>query len=161
LALVWRPYHRRLEREIARVRGEHGVALLWDAHSIVSRVPRLFEGRLPDFNLGTAGGASCDAGLAQALFAALSAKSEFSAVLNGRFTGGYITRHFGRPEEGVHAVQMEMAEALYMEERSPYTFREDLAERVRPILRSQLELALDWAGTLGRRGGQPGQAFAR
>lgn len=145
LERIWHPYHRRLQAEVARVRAQHGVAILWDAHSIVSRVPRLFEGRLPDFNLGTADGAACDPALAQSLLAALSRHGGFTAVLNGRFKGGYITRAYGRPHESVHAIQLEMAEAVYMDERSPFTFRADLAPQVRPILREQLEIALEWA----------------
>jgi N-formylglutamate deformylase len=141
---VWAPYHRRLAAEITRVRAEHGVALLWDAHSIVSEAPRLFGGRLKDFNLGTADGKSCDPGLADALLVALSRRKDYRSVLNGRFKGGFITRHYGNPAGGVHAVQMEMAESIYMDEASPYTFRNDRAARVRPILKEQLELALDW-----------------
>jgi N-formylglutamate deformylase len=141
---VWRPYHRRLAREIERVRAEHGVAVLWDAHSIVSVAPRLFEGRLTDFNLGTADGRSCDPGLARALLAALARQSGYTAVLDGRFKGGYITRRYGDPAENVHAIQLEMAEAIYMDEESPYAFRANRAGRVRPILREQLEIALAW-----------------
>jgi N-formylglutamate deformylase len=144
LELVWHPYHRRLGQEVERVRAEHGAVVLWDAHSIVSEVPRLFEGRLPDFNLGTAGGASCDPALARSLLGALSRHAGYTAVLDGRFKGGFITRRFGAPGRGVHAVQLEMAESVYMEERSPYAFRRDLAENVRPILRELLQLALDW-----------------
>jgi N-formylglutamate deformylase len=142
---IWRPYHRRLEKEIARVRSEHGVAVLWDAHSIVSRAPRLFAGRLHDFNLGTADGASCDAALAQSLLDSLRQHPEFTAVLDGRFKGGHITRRYGRPADGIHAIQLEMAEALYMDETSPYTFREPLARRIRPMLRELLEIAVNRA----------------
>jgi len=156
---IWRPYHQRIEREIERVRIEHGVAILWDAHSIISEVPRLFEGRLADFNLGTADGASCNAGLAESLVAALRRHSQFTSVLNGRFKGGYITRRFGRPAKGVHAVQLEMVEAIYMEETSPFTFRAERAARVRPILRELLETALGWAHSAVNRSG--GQAFRR
>jgi N-formylglutamate deformylase len=127
------------------VRGEHGVAILWDAHSIVGVSPRLFDGRLPDFNLGTADGASCDPALSKALFAALQRHASFKSVLNGRFKGGHITRAFGAPSKGVHAVQMEMVEATYMDEACPYTFRSDLAARARSVLREQLEIALDFA----------------
>jgi N-formylglutamate deformylase len=141
---VWRPYHRRLENEIARVRLEHGHAVLWDAHSIVSVAPRLFEGRLPDFNLGTADGASCDPGLAQKLLVAFQQHPGYTSVLNGRFKGGYITRKYGNPAEKVQAIQLEMAEAVYMDESDPYSFRPDLAAKVRPILRQQLETCLDW-----------------
>ena len=145
LDAIWRPYHVRLQREIERVRGMHGVAVLWDAHSIASEVPRLFPGRLPDFNLGTAGGLSCAPDLASALHVALSRHAAFTAVRDGRFKGGYITRAYGRPADGVHAIQLEMATSTYMDEASPYTFRTDLASRVRPVLREQLEIVLGWS----------------
>lgn len=152
LERVWKPYHRRLAGEIERVRTEHGVALLWDAHSIVAEAPRLFEGRLPDFNLGTADGKSCDPGLGEALHVALSRHQGYTSVLNGRFKGGFITRRYGNPAQGVHAVQLEMVEATYMEESCPFAFRADRAGRVRPILREQLETALSWVNRLnGRR----------
>ena len=149
---VWRPYHRRLAAEIRRVRGEHGAAILWDAHSIASEVPRLFDGRLPDFNLGTAEGKSCDPALAKALFVAISRQKGYTAVLDGRFKGGYITRRYGNPAENVHAVQLELSQAVYMDERSPFAFRGDLADQVRPRLREQLEIALAWVNR-ARRGG--------
>ena len=142
---VWRPYHRRLAAELERVRGEHGIAMLWDAHSIVSQAPRLFEGRLADFNLGTADGASCDRELADSLRVALSRHSGYTSVLNGRFKGGYITRHYGSPARAVHAVQLEMAEATYMDETPPYNFRPERAQAVSQILREQLGIVLDWA----------------
>jgi N-formylglutamate deformylase len=145
---LWKPYHACLEREIARVRDECGMALLWDAHSIVSRSPRLFEGRLADFNLGTADNASCNPALSRALIEKLQGHREFTSVLNGRFKGGYITRQWGWPAERVHAVQLEMAQCLYMDETPPFAFREDLATRIRPILREQLEIALEWTRRL-------------
>jgi N-formylglutamate deformylase len=148
---IWRPYHRRLEREIQRVRDEQGVALLWDAHSIVSVAPRLFEGRLADFNLGSADGAACDPALAAALLAALRRHDGYTAVLDGRFKGGYITRRYGNPKENVQAIQLEMAEEIYMDETSPYTFREAAAVRVRAILKEQLETALAWVNRAGAR----------
>jgi N-formylglutamate deformylase len=150
---LWRPYHARLRREIARVLAAHGTAILWDAHSIVSVAPRLFEGRLADFNLGTADGAACDAQLADSLFAALRKHSRFTAVLNGRFKGGHITRAYGDPPRGVNAIQLEMVEAMYMDEMSPYTFREAQAREIRPILREQLEVAMRWALRAARQRG--------
>jgi N-formylglutamate deformylase len=141
----WRPYHRRLEDEIARVRSEHGVAVLWDAHSIVSRAPRFFAGTLADFNLGTAGGTSCDAALARRLHEALCGHAAYRAVLDARFKGGHITRRYGQPARNIHAIQLEMAQAIYMDEECPFGFRSDLAASVRPILREQLEIALAWA----------------
>jgi len=147
---VWRPYHRRLEAEIARVRLEHGAAVLWDAHSIVSEAPRLFEGRLADFNLGTGGGTSCDPALAEALRVALSRHAAYTSVLDGRFKGGYITRQYGAPAENVHAIQLEMSQAVYMHEKSPYAFRDDHARRVRAILRELLGIALGWVNRAPR-----------
>ncbi len=152
VAAIWKPYHRRLAREIERVRAERRVAILWDAHSIVSECPRLFEGRLAEFNLGTADGAACEPALASELVAALRRHAPRTAVLDGRFKGGFITRHYGAPAAGVHAIQLEMAQACYMDETSPYTFRESLAALIRPILREQLEIALRWAVN---RGGGP------
>ena len=142
---LWRPYHARLAGEIERVRAEHGMAILWDAHSIMSVLPRLFEGKLADFNLGTADNTSCDPALAESLVVALRRHSKFTTVLNGRFKGGHITRTYGRPAEGVHAIQLEMAECLYMDESPPFTFREERAREIRPILRELLEIASAWA----------------
>ena len=141
---VWAPYHRRLACEIARVKAAHGAAILWDAHSIRSVVPRLFAGRLPDFNLGTAGGRACDPRLAEALVVALRRHAGYTCMLDGRFQGGYVTRQYGHPAAGVHAVQMEMVEATYMDETAPFAFREERAAPVRAILREQLEIALGW-----------------
>ncbi len=148
---LWRPYHARVASELERVHAEHGVAILWDAHSIVSVLPRLFEGKLTDFNLGTADNAACDAGLAGSLLVALRRHSRYTAVLNGRFKGGHITRAFGDPARGVHAIQLEMAECLYMDEASPYTFREERAREIRPILREQLQIAVGWAAANRRQ----------
>ena len=127
------------------MRGEHGRAVLWDAHSIVSVAPRFFAGRLADLNLGNADGRSCAPGLGEKLLAIARTHGEFSAVLNGRFRGGYITRHYGDPARNVHAVQLEMAEIAYMDEEPPYSFREDRARRVRSVLREMLETAAGWA----------------
>jgi N-formylglutamate deformylase len=136
----WKPYHATLAGELARIRAAHGYALLWDAHSIASVLPRFFAGRLPDLNLGTARGESCGAGIGEALLAVARSAQEYSAVLDGRFVGGYITRRYGRPAEGVHAVQLELAQCAYMEELAPpYRFREERARRLRPHLRALLE----------------------
>ncbi|HEX6267727.1 MAG TPA: N-formylglutamate deformylase [Burkholderiales bacterium] len=135
----WQPYHDKLAAELAAIKVRHGYALLWDAHSIFSVLPRFFEGKLPDFNLGTAGGKSCAPGVGEAL---LKSVEGYSAVLNGRFKGGYITRTYGDPANGVHAVQLELSEATYMDETPPYAYREDLAKRLQPPLRTLLELFL-------------------
>jgi N-formylglutamate amidohydrolase len=111
----WRPYHARLAATLRGMLESHGKALLWDAHSIPSRVPRLFDGKLPVLNLGTFDDRSCDPVVSAALYGAAS-ESPYTAVLNGRFTGGYITRHYGAPERGIHAVQLELAQRAYMDE---------------------------------------------
>ncbi len=138
---LWRPYHGQLQRELDRMRRAHGAALLWDAHSIRSVLPRFFEGRLPDLNLGTADGASCAPELARELLA-IGQAGGCSAVLNGRFKGGYITRQYGRPREGVHAVQLEMAQSCYMQEALPFDYLPERAADVQPCLRRLLEAAL-------------------
>ena len=104
--------------ELARLVREHGRVVLWEGHSIRSRVPMLFDGQLPDFNLGTADGTSCGAPLQARLDAVLQGQDGYSHVVNGRFKGGYITRHYGRPAEKVQAVQLELAQYTYMDEDS-------------------------------------------
>ena len=143
----WRPYHDVLGAELRRLKARHGIALLFDAHSILSRVPRFFEGRLPDLNLGTGAGISADPTLIKSLGEIVQGADGFSAAVDGRFKGGYITRHFGRPAEAVHAVQLEMAQCIYMDEAPPWTWREDLAMQIRPVLERLLRTMLTWAGT--------------
>jgi N-formylglutamate amidohydrolase len=140
----WQPYHDRLARELERLRAQFGFALLFDAHSIRSVVPRLFEGRLPDVNLGTGGGTSADPGLAEGLIAKCAAQKAYDFVLNGRFKGGYITRHYGRPESGVHALQLEMCWSTYMDERPPFEVDPQRAARLEPVLRALLQAVLAW-----------------
>ena len=149
VSAYWQPYHTALAAELERLKAIYGVALLWDAHSIASEVPRFFEGRLPDFNIGTNGGASCDPSLARRVTAVAEAARSYSAVLDGRFKGGYITRHYGRPDDGVHAIQLELSQRTYMEEGPPFAFRDDLAGAVRPVLQAMLDAVLDWAGRHG------------
>lgn len=131
----WKPYHAKLSSELMDLKKEHGCALLWDAHSILSEVPRFFAGKLPDFNLGTADGRSCRPEVGEKLLERISG---YTKVLNGRFKGGYITRTYGKPADNVHAVQLELSERIYMEEQLPFRFREHLAQNVRPQLRALL-----------------------
>ena len=112
----WQPYHSALHAEILRIKQQHGKALLWEGHSIRPELPYLFEGRLPDFNLGTAGGASFPDELLAPIEALLAAQSQYSWVSNGRFKGGYITRHYAQPDERIHAIQLELAQSTYMDE---------------------------------------------
>ena len=111
----WRPYHARITDTLAEFRQSHGFALLWDAHSIASRVPRLFDGDLPILNIGTWGGRSCDAGIAGDVIEIAEA-SAFEVVVNGRFQGGYITRNYGRHADNTQVIQLELAQRAYMDE---------------------------------------------
>jgi len=133
------PYHAALEAELARVQAAHGVAVLYDCHSIRSRVPYLFEGRLPDFNIGTNGGVTCAPAIAEAVEQVCRAAKGRTTVLDGRFKGGWTTRHYGRPAEGRHAIQMELAQANYMQEAPPWEFDRERADRLRPHLREILD----------------------
>lgn len=133
-----RPYHDALAAQMERVRDSHGVAILWDCHSIRSRLPFLFEGVLPDLNIGTDTGRTCDPRVEEAV-AGLAAGSGFSHIVNGRFRGGWTTRHYGRPQEGWHAIQMEIAQSAYLEDEAPpWAFSEAKAARMRPVLAAML-----------------------
>jgi N-formylglutamate deformylase len=142
---IWQPYHAMLAQELARLKAAHGIAMLWDAHSIRSELPRFFDGKLPDLNLGTGKGTSCDAALADRLLGMARQAEGYTSVLNGRFTGGYITRQYGRPADGVHAVQLEMTQCSYMQEALPFDYLPEVAARVQPHLRRMLETVLDFA----------------
>jgi len=140
------PYHAAIETELTRLRAAHARVVLYDAHSIRSHIPRLFDGELPQFNVGTNSGAACDAALSDAVMA-ICAESGRSHVRDGRFKGGWTTRHYGRPALGVHAIQMELACRGYMAEPSritpetwPTAYRSDNA--LRPILQSILAAIL-------------------
>ena len=138
----WQPYHSALAGELARLKAQHGFALLWDAHSIRTELPWLFEGRLPDLSIGTASGASADARIAEAAMQACASFPHISTVLNGRFKGGYITRHYGRPAHGIHAIQLEMCQHLYMQEVAPYAYDAEIASRIQPVLKKMVSSSL-------------------
>lgn len=145
-ATYWQPYHDALAAELQRLRQQHGRVVLWDGHSIQSQLPWLFEGRLPDLNLGTASGASCDPALRQRLADLLAAQSDYSQVVDGRFKGGHITRHYGRPQDGIHAVQMEMVFATYMaQEAPPWPLDAARVARLQALLRRLLAACIAWA----------------
>lgn len=131
-------YHRAVAGQLERIKARHGVAVLYDCHSIRSHVPHLFAGTLPDFNIGTNDGQSCASIIEDTAVSICSGAGEFSHVLNGRFKGGWTTRHYGQPDRRVHAVQMELAQSTYMTEHSPWTFDEARADRLRPVLKTLL-----------------------
>jgi N-formylglutamate deformylase len=137
----WQPYHRALADEIERLRAQHGRLVVWEGHSIRSVVPFLFEGRLPDFNIGTAAGTSCSPALQTRIEMILLSQKQFTHVINGRFKGGYITRHYGQPERGVEAVQLELAQLNYMDEDS-FEYAPAAAQKTQDVIRLLLEAAL-------------------
>jgi len=143
-AVYFDPYHERLRRELARLHVLHGHVVLFDLHSIKSRVPRFFEGRLPDLNLGTASGASCSASLREAALHLCADATGFTHVADGRFKGGYITRHYGSPQSGFHALQLETAQSAYMEEEPPFPWDGSRASRFAALLERLLVALSEW-----------------
>jgi N-formylglutamate deformylase len=141
----WQPYHDALALELARIKAVHGFALLWDAHSIRSHIPWLFEGKLPDLNMGTASGAAAATAVSDAAAAEVGG---FTHVINGRFKGGYITRHYGQPAQHVHAIQLEKCQSLYMQEVPPFAYDEALALKLQPTLKRMVQASLHAAKAL-------------
>ncbi len=142
----WQPYHDQLQTELNRQRQKHGAVLLWDAHSIRSEIPWLFEGKLPDLNIGTADGAAAHSSIALAVHeAASSAQAKTphaTSVVNGRFKGGFITRNYGDPANNVHAVQLEQCQSTYMQEQAPFAYDEQTAKQIAPVIQQMMQAAL-------------------
>jgi N-formylglutamate deformylase len=145
VAHYWQPYHDALAAELARVKAAHGHAVLFDGHSIKSELPWLFDGRLPALNLGTAGGASCAPSLRARLAGVLQRHADaFDHVVDGRFKGGHITRSYGRPGDGVHAVQLEMCWRCYLDEDRPQHWDAARGASAQALLRELLQSSIDW-----------------
>ncbi len=140
---IWHPYHERIRSELERLVEQHGLAVLIDAHSIASRVPRLFDGLLPDFNLGTNHGVACANSLEQSIVEVLGHQSKYTFVVNGRFVGGHITRYFGVPHRGIHALQIELSQATYMDETT-LTWDDGKASEVQPVFRKIVQAIREW-----------------
>lgn len=140
----WQPYHDALSGELERLRSVHGHAVLFDAHSIKGELPWLFPGQLPDMNIGTAAGTSCAPALRDAVEQVFAAQQRYSWVLDGRFKGGHITRSYGRPDQNVHAVQLEMSWRAYMLEDPPHVWHDARAEAVTPLLQQLVTTLRDW-----------------
>ena len=146
------PYHDAIHAQILRLRRRYPRIVLYDCHSIRSQIPRLFTGDLPNFNIGTNSGASCSPALTASI-EALCAETAFEHVVNGRFKGGYTTRHHGRPADGVHAVQMELACRGYMQEplgevtpaNWPGDYDEKFAAPMRVVLERILTACIEFA----------------
>ena len=139
----WQPYHQALSQELIRLRSLHPNVLLWDAHSIRGEISWLFDGKLPDLNVGTANGLSAAESVGVAVMEACEQQKEFTHVLNGRFKGGYITRCYGNPQGGIHAVQLEKCQSIYMSELPPYDYQPQLAAQVQPLLHKMMLAALN------------------
>lgn len=137
-------YHVALQGELERVRERHGFVILFDCHSIRSKIPYLFEGELPNFSIGTNCGTSCAPEIEAAVVNICSNAEGYSHVTNGRFKGGWTTRHYGEPDQGVHTVQLELAQSTYMLEEPPWTYQVQKAERLRVHLKTILETLSNW-----------------
>lgn len=144
-----RPYHAAIEAELQHIHARKGVAILYDCHSIRSRIPYLFDGILPDFNIGTASGTSCDSRVEAAVHEICLKTEGYTTVLNGRFKGGWTTRHYGRPAEGIHALQMELAQITHLAtEAPPFALCPEKAARLRPVLAEILQTLAELAPKL-------------
>ncbi|MEP1209027.1 MAG: N-formylglutamate deformylase [Rhizobiaceae bacterium] len=144
------PYHAALQAELNRVHSLHGVAILYDCHSIRSDIPFLFEGILPDFNIGTNSGTTCASEIESTTVKICAQAKPYSSILNGRFKGGWTTRHYGQPANNIHAIQMELAQSTYLKQESaPWHYDEDRAANLRPHLANILQTLADLAPTLG------------
>jgi N-formylglutamate deformylase len=150
IATYWAPYHAMLNETLNALRVRFGYALLWDAHSIMSEVPLLFDGQLPDFNLGIGQGA-CPQIVADKLLDVAQSAAHRTAVLNGRFKGGYITRHYGAPDRNIWAVQLELSQRAYMDESRPDLGLTPEAESTRHTIREMLATFLDLGRTALRK----------
>lgn len=148
LETYWQPYHQALAMELRRLRSLHSNVLLWDAHSIRGEISWLFEGKLPDLNVGTANGLAAAESVGQAVMSVCEQQDQFTHVLNGRFKGGYITRHYGNPQGGIHAVQLEKCQSIYMSELPPYDYQPQLAAQVQPLLHKMMLAALNQVKSL-------------
>ena len=144
--LFHQPYHDALAEQLERIHQKHGYAVLYDCHSIRSLVPYLFDGQLPDFNIGTNSGASCDPEVESCVEAICANATHYSHVVNGRFKGGWTTRHYGDPARGYHAIQMELAQINYMSEKTPWDYEANKAERLRETLREILSALITVIG---------------
>ena len=139
------PYHEALQTELDRVKAIHGFAILYDCHSIRSDIPFLFEGTLPDFNIGTNLGTTCASAIEQIVFDICAKAEGYSHVLNGRFKGGWTTRHYGQSNNGIHAIQMELAQSTYLtREEAPWTYDETKAQHLRMHLKAIVSKLIEW-----------------
>jgi len=144
---IWKPYHTKIEQELARLKAKFGYAILFDAHSIAAQVPMLFDGTLPDFNWGTNAGESCHENLANAVTKVL--QPHYTQVVNGRFKGGYITRQFGQPDNNIHAIQLELSQATYLDDALASKSEYQLDDKKLPVIKQQLKDIVEAVSLVG------------
>ncbi len=149
---IFMPYHRAIEQALKKTQSQHGFAILYDCHSIRSKIPNLFPSRLPDFNIGTNNSTSCDLSIENEVRTVCERSVGFTTVVNGRFRGGWTTRHYGKPADGIHAIQMELAQSTYMSEKPPWTYDETRAKILRHELKRILQALVSLAGKLNLSG---------
>lgn len=141
------PYHEALAAELARVRRIHGQVILYDCHSIRSHIPFLFDGTLPDFNIGTNSSTTCAPHVEQTVARICANADGYTSIVNGRFKGGWTTRHYGKPSDGIHAIQMELAQSAYMVKAPPWDYLPEKVDRLRAVLRDILTRLGDLAAS--------------
>ena len=147
------PYHRAIAKEIERVHARHGLVILYDCHSIRSHIPFLFEGKLPDFNIGTNNGTTCAKSMEISTSDICSSAQGFSSILNGRFKGGWTTRNYGQPDNNIHAIQMELAQSTHLAgEELPFDYSPQIAANIRPHLKNILEELTNQALEISKKG---------
>lgn len=145
LAMCHDAYHKALKEQLERIRRKYGFAVLYDCHSIRAQIPRLFDGILPDLNIGTYDGAACAPSLTERVSQVCTQALGFTSVVNGRFKGGWTTRHYGQPDKGIHALQMEIAQSTYLRsEAPPWEFDPEKAQALRHVLKSVLKEVNAW-----------------
>lgn len=142
IGLYWQPYHQAIKDTLAGMKQQFGKAVLLEAHSILSHVPRFFDGRLPDFNFGNADGKSCSENMLSRVKSL--DYSPYTMVSNGRFKGGFITREYGKPQDNIHGLQLELSQITYMNEAT-HEYNESLALQVKPKLKALVECLIDFA----------------
>lgn len=145
IATYWHPYHTAITDELERLRAQWGWAILWDGHSIRSHIPHLFEGTLPALNFGTNDGASCATSLTDRLVEHVQQQGHYTHVLNGRFKGGYTTRHYGQPQNNIYAIQLELAQSTYLAtDDAPWPINLQTAAHLGQLIENLLKITIDW-----------------
>ncbi len=146
----WQPWHNKLQQTLSEMREQFPTVVMWDAHSIRSELPQFFSGKLPDFNIGTNDGTSCHPGLEQQIMHIARQSPPFTVVSNGRYKGGYNTRHYAQPDAGIYTLQMELTQCAYMQEVAPWDWQPQKALPLQNALQQMLSAAIEFAHSHGQ-----------